>query len=99
MKGLDFNQAAAAYLELAPGRLRGTHGGETLDLPLERGAGGRLTTATREAAAAALQKLAGGASWKGRPRAYCAVPVRGVSLRRLTVAAASKEEFPKVLAL
>ena len=99
MKGLDFNHSPGAYMEITPATLHAVGGGAGLDLPLERGPDGRLTQASRERAAAALQNLGGSGSWQGRTAAYCAIPARGISIRRLVLPPVPKEELPRVLQL
>ena len=99
MKGLDFNSSPGGYIEITPNALHAAVGGAGLDLPLERGPDGRLTQASREQAVAALQTLASRGSWQGRAAAYCAIPARGISIRRIVLPAVPKEELPRVLLL
>ncbi|HTI68932.1 MAG TPA: hypothetical protein VMF06_03140 [Candidatus Limnocylindria bacterium] len=99
MKGLDFTNSPAVFLEITPNALRALSGTEGFDLPLERGAGGRLTQAVRDQIVDRLQKLAHRQAWQGRAPAYCAIPSRGVSFRRLALPPVPKEEIHRVLQL
>ncbi|MEO8428210.1 MAG: cell division FtsA domain-containing protein, partial [Verrucomicrobiota bacterium] len=75
------------------------NGDNGLELPLERLANGQLTNACRETLTHRLRDfLKQHGAWL-RPRALCAISARGVSLRRLALPAASKEELQRLLVL
>lgn len=85
------------YLEISSGSLKALHGEEGLELLLERTANGRLSEACKERTIAALRNFLQLKSWQPRPRAYCAIGASGVSLRRIKLPAASKEETQRLL--
>ena len=60
-----------------------------LELPLERGADGKITTASRDRAVAGLSAFIGRKSWQPAVRAVCGISAQGVTLRRLTVPSAA----------
>jgi hypothetical protein len=70
-----------------------------VEVAMERGPDGRLTAAARERVMAALRNLLNAKSWQPHPRAWCAIGSRGVSVRRLTLPDAGKEEFHQRLQL
>jgi hypothetical protein len=85
------------YLEISQSALRMLNGEDGLEVPLERQPGGRLTDACKERLVADLQSFLKRKSWQPRSRAYCAIGARGVSLRRITLPSAGKEEFQRLL--
>lgn len=99
MNGLDLINSSCCYLEFRPGSLQALRGDHGLDLALERQPDGRLTPACRERITLRLQAFLKRAPWQPRPRVFCAIPARGVSLRRLTLPAASKDELTRLLLL
>jgi len=68
-------------------------------LSLERLENGRLTPLCAERLTLSLRVFLKRHRWRPRLRAFCAVGARGVSLRRLTLPAASKEEVQRLLPL
>lgn len=78
-------------------KARGDHG--DIELSLERGPDGRLTTQGKENVIAALKAFLKAKSWLPHPRAWCAITSRGISLRQLSLPAGSREEFHKRLLL
>ncbi|MFO1488037.1 MAG: pilus assembly protein PilM [Verrucomicrobiota bacterium] len=87
------------FVEITAGTLRALRDREGLDLPLERGADGRLTQTCREQLVAALQKLADRKPWQSRATACCALPANGVSLRRLSLPASAGNDLQQLLRL
>ena len=68
----------------------------TLDLAIERDATGALTTAAADSVRNALKLFAKNA---GREQAICLLPARGVSIRRISLPAASRDEIERLLPL
>jgi hypothetical protein len=87
------------YIEISHGWLKALRENEGLDVPLERSANGLLTPACKEKLALGLHKFLQRKSWQPRIRALCAISANGVSLRRMALPAAAREEFPKLLRL
>jgi Tfp pilus assembly PilM family ATPase len=99
MKPLPFKNGASLYIEIRQSSLRVLHGEHTLELPIERQENGRLTEGCRERLVAGLQNFLHKKSWQPRLRALCAIGSRGVSLRRMTLPAAPKEELYRLVNL
>src|SRR5438105_6995995 len=99
MKALDFLSASLVYVEIGASSLKLLDGDDGLELSLERLENGRLTPACRERLTSSLRLFLKRHKWRARPRAFCAIGARGVSLRRLTLPASSKEELDKLLVL
>ena len=87
------------YVELGRRSLKVLRDTGGLELPLERGADGKITTASRDRAVTALTEFIGRKSWQPAVRAVCGISAQGVTLRRLTVPAAAKTDFESVLRL
>jgi hypothetical protein len=87
------------FVEIGPDWLKARHGGDGVELPLERGPGGSLTAQGKEKTIAALKDFLKPKSWQPRAKAWCAINSRGVSLRRLSLPAGTKEEFHQRLLL
>jgi len=85
MIGLELFKPPSFYLELGQTWLTLLKGDEWLELPLERLPNGRLTPACKQQLTLRLQGLFKHNSWQPRPRVFCALSARGVSLRRLTL--------------
>jgi Tfp pilus assembly PilM family ATPase len=73
------------YLEIRPRSLRVLYGDQTLAVPLERNAAGRLTPDCKEKISLGLRGFLKRKQWQPRIRALCGIDARGVSLRRLTL--------------
>ncbi|MEY4385853.1 MAG: Type pilus assembly protein PilM [Verrucomicrobiota bacterium] len=91
--------ASPVYIEIGQTSLKVLRGDAGLDMPLERAATGRLTLACREKLVASLQQFLDRKPWQPQPTAFCAIGANGVSLRRLSLPAAAKEELPRLLRL
>ena len=87
------------YIEIRQSSLKALRGEAGLELPLERAPSGGLTKACREKLIVSLRGFLKKDVWQARLRAYCAIGARGVSLRRLTLPAATKEDLKRLLAL
>jgi len=87
------------YIEIGQSSLKALDGDRGLELPLEPLENGRLTNACRERLTLSLQGFLKHASWHPRRRALCAISARGVSLRTLTLPAATDEETQRLLRL
>jgi hypothetical protein len=89
----------AVFFEICATHLQVRLGGDTLDMPLQRDESGQITAACR----AQIITAAGGflSEHQVRPgsRAVCAIGGHGVSLRRLSLPVAPKEEFQRLLRL
>ena len=92
-------ESAVVYIEIRQSSLKALKGEEGLELPLERTPSGGLTKACREKLTVRLQGFLKKEVWQPRFRAYCAIGARGVSLRRLTLPATTKENLKRLLAL
>ncbi len=66
----------------------------TLEIPLQREPGGRLPAGVMDEAARRVRAFADAGGL-----AHCSIPVRGVSLRRLSVPAAAADETRRLLAM
>ncbi len=87
------------YLEIGPGWLQLVREKDGVELPLERQENGQLTPACKERVVEGLRGFLRLAPWLPKPRAYCAIAARGVSLRRVKVPPASGEEFQRLMRL
>ena len=99
MIGLEFFKPPSFYLELGQTSLTLLKGDEWLELPLERLHNGRLTPACKQQLTLRLQSIFKHNSWQPRPRVFCALSARGVSLRRLTLPPSARENVPRLLRL
>ncbi len=86
------------YIEFKEESVHAVAGEKGLELPLAREASGRMTAAALEKAAAALREFVAAQGRPGRT-AYCSIPARGVSLRRLAIPAAANGEAARLLPL
>jgi Tfp pilus assembly PilM family ATPase len=91
--------SASIYLEIGQSSLKALGGEEGLELPLERQANGRLTKACKETLGLSLKAFLKQRKWQSRTRVFCAIGARGVSLRRLTLPASTKENLHRLLLL
>src|SRR5438046_2070545 len=98
MKNLSSN-SPDVFVEIGQSSLKALAGEEGLELALERLPNGRLTAASREKLALSLQEFLKQKSRPPRGRVICAIGARGVSLRRLTLPAATKENLQRLLRL
>ena len=94
------------FVDIGHSSLKVLHGDRGLELPLARSAGGLLTAACRDEVAKALRGFLHRSLSRrlgrrlGLPRPIqCAIPTRGVSLRRFHVPRASAEATERLLGL
>jgi Tfp pilus assembly PilM family ATPase len=99
VNALNLINPASVFIEIGQTSLKALDGDAGIELPLERAENGRLTDACRGKLSEDLRTFLKAQGWRPRPRAFCAVGARGVSLRRLTLPAASKEELQRLLPL
>lgn len=99
MNALELMNPAHFFMEIGQESLKVFNGNAGLELPLERQADGRLTDACKNELTLQLQGFINRKSWQPRARVFCAISARGVSLRRLSLPAASKEELRRLLPL
>ena len=99
MKASDFLTPQCGFIEIRQHSLKVLNGEQGLEIPLERLENGRLTDASRERVRAALRDLLKKPRFWPRQQVLCAIGARGVSLRRVNLPAASREEFERVLLL
>ncbi len=99
MKELPFINQPPVYIEITQGWLKALREKEGLEVALERAPNGQLTTACRESLIASLQKLVPRKNWQPRVRAVCAIGASGVSLRRMSLPSAAKDDVSKLLRL
>ena len=91
--------SSCLYLEIGQNSLEALQGEHRWEAPLERDENGRLTGACRQQVTSGLQGFLRAHGGRPRQRAVCALSARGVSMRRLTVPPASKEERQRLLLL
>ncbi len=89
--------SSAVYIEIGQTSLKALNGEAGLEMPLERLPNGVLTGACREKIISGMRHFLERKDWQPRIRGYCAVGARGVSLRKLTLPSAGKEELQRVL--
>lgn len=99
MTRLDFMNSPLLYLEIGQSSLKALHGNDGLELTLERLASGRLTGPCKERLTLSLREFLQKENWQSRSGAYCGVGARGVSLRRMTLPATTKEGLSRLLRL
>ena len=99
MRESHFMDSPHVYIEIRQSSLKALRGEAGLELPLERTPSGGLTKACREKLTISLHGFLRKDVWQPRFRAYCAIGARGVSLRRLTLPATTKEDLKRLLAL
>ena len=100
MKALDFLTPQSLFIEIGQSSLKVLKEDEGLELQLERMENGRLTNSCREKVTLGLRSfLKLQQRWWVRPRAFCAIGARGVSLRKLTLPVSAKEELQRLLLL
>jgi hypothetical protein len=102
VKKNSFLNPAPLFVEIGQDSLRAVRENDRVELPLQREPDGRLTSACKSETVAALKKFLNAKGWQPRARAICAICAigsRGVSLRRLSLPAGTKEEFHQRLLL
>src|SRR5688572_30230791 len=87
------------FVEFKESSMHVLDGDQGLDIPLERDEAGRLTPSSREQASAQLSALLQARGAMSPRVAHCSIPARGVSVRRLSVPGAAKEDVERLLTL
>jgi type IV pilus assembly protein PilM len=99
VKAFQFTTSACVFIEIGQASLKVLDGDRGLELALERLANGRLTSSSRERLSVNLRGFLNLKRWRRRPRAFCAIGARGVSLRRLTLPPSTEAAFQQLLLL
>ena len=99
MKRLSALELTRVMVEIRPTSLHAWADDTGIDIPLERGADGRLLPTSAAGATAALQGLLVGKSWLSRAQILCAIGSRGVLLRSLSLPAAEPSEVTRLVQL
>jgi hypothetical protein len=99
VKKIAFLNPPPVFVEIGQGSLKAVRENNGVELPLDRQPDGRLTPPCREKIIIALKNFLKAKSWQPRARAFSAIGSRGVSLRRLSLPAGTKEEFHQRLIL
>lgn len=89
----------AAFFEICAALLKARFGGDELELPLQRDDSGQITAPCRAQIIAAIGSFLYKHQIPPGSRALCAIDGHGVSLRRLSLPVAPKEEFQRLLRL
>jgi hypothetical protein len=88
-----------SYFEICASVLKARIGNDEVELPLQRDESGQITVSCRSQIIAILSGLLHKHQVRAGSRAMCAIDGRGVSLRRLSLPAAPKEEVHRLLRL
>src|SRR4051812_9216959 len=99
MKGLPFLNVPVLYIEIGQSSIKMLDGEDGLELSLERQENGRLSPACVERLTSSIKVFLNSRNWGARPRSFCAISGRGVSLRKVELPTASKEELQRLLCL
>jgi hypothetical protein len=87
---------AAVVIEFTESAAHIADDARTLDIAIERDATGALTTGAADSVRNALKMFAKNS---GREQAICLLPARGVSIRRISLPAGSRDEIERLLPL
>lgn len=99
MNGFPFIPAKPVLIAISQDRLRLLDGGRDFEAELARQPNGRLTEATRQSLATQLRGFLKPGAWQLRRRAICAIGVRGVSLRCVTLPPVPDDQRERLLRL
>src|SRR5688572_21612746 len=91
--------APSVYIEIRQNALKLLAGDNGLEVPLERLENNRLTPLSRERLTSSVREFLRKHGARPGTRAFCAIGARGVSLRRMTLPTASKEDLERLLVL
>jgi len=94
-----FLNSPGVYVEIGQDSLKMLDGEDGLELSLDRLENGRLNPICAERLVQSLRVFLKKYNWRPGVRAFCAIGARGVSMRRLTLPASSKEELQRLLPL
>jgi hypothetical protein len=99
MKDSSFLNSSSLYIEISQTTLKALKDDSGLEIALERQANGMWSPRCKEQVIGALRKFVDRKQWQPRLRAMCAIGAAGVSLRRLSLPASSKDDFERLLSL
>ena len=99
MKALTFLNAPVLYIECGQSSIKMLDGEDGLELSLERTPAGRLSPVCVERLTSSIKVFLNNRNKGARPRAFCAINGKGVSLKRLELPPASGEELQRLLSL
>jgi hypothetical protein len=99
MKSFVFLNSPTLYIELGQSSIKMLDGDDGLELSLERQDNGRLTPGCLEGLSSSIKVFLEKKNWSTRGKAFCAIGGRGVSVRRLELPNASKDELQRLLYL
>jgi Tfp pilus assembly PilM family ATPase len=99
MSALSFLNPPGLFLEIGQSSLKAVRGPRGLELPLERLENGRLSTLGKQKLVAGLRAFLKKSNGWPRQAALVAIGARGVSLRRLALPAAAKDDPARLLLL
>jgi hypothetical protein len=99
MRDFSYLRTPTAFIDIGASVLRLSGAGGALELPLERGADGKLTAACREKTVLGLSRTTGRKNWQLKTKAICALNASGILLRKVTLPAVAREELPAILHL
>jgi hypothetical protein len=99
MKSVESTSANGLFIDIGQSFFQAVHGDDAFGFLLERGENGRLTDPCREKLTVSLRGFLGKPGRAAGRNAFCAISARGVSLRRLSLPASSKDEMQRVLRL
>ncbi|MGH7979049.1 MAG: hypothetical protein ACREE6_06705 [Limisphaerales bacterium] len=94
-----FIHPGTVYIEIGMDSFRALQENEGFELPIERQNNGRLTEACRENLASRLKTFVKRQKWQLRAKAHCAIGGSGVSLRRVALPPAAKNDWQRLLLL
>jgi hypothetical protein len=87
------------FFQISEERLKARFGAEEFELPLQRDSAGQFTSSCRAELIASIGSALTKHQIRPGTRALCAIDGRGVSLRRISMPAAPREEFQRLLML
>ena len=99
MNGFSTLRGRCAYFEIGTRWVKGVDADGGFEFALERQPDGRLTPDCKQKLGTALKQFVKRKAWQPSGRAICAVGASGVSLRRLSVPAAGRDQFQRLLLL
>ena len=99
MNRLESTNANGLFIDIGQVFFRAARGGDAFAFLLERGDDGRLTGPCRERLTSSLREFLGKQDRAAGRSAFCAIGARGVSMRRMSLPASSKDELQRVLRL
>lgn len=95
----DFFHGERALADISFEEFKLLDGDRSFRFALERDAHGGITPVSREQLVQKLREFFKGNLFRSRPEVICAIPLSGVTLRRITMPPADKNEFGQMLLL